>query len=440
MLNSFWFQALVIFALILLNGFFAMSEIAIVASRKARLQQKAGEGNASSQRVLELKAHPGPFLSSMQVGVTLIGILSGALGERTLSESLSLDLKSIPWLAPYASLVSLITVVVGITIVSIIVGELVPKRVALSNPEKAAARLVHPVRIFSLLFRPLERLLTGSTELILKVLKIHETPEPPVTEDELVLMLKEGRKAGVFQEVEQLVVENVLYLDDKGAHGYITPRVDVIYLEKDATETEVKQFILENQQQSSFPVCAGGMDNVVGTAEVKRLLTAMAMGIYTSLKDYLEPPHFLPETVSALKVLGIFKEKNISLVFIIDEYGGLLGVMTMQNILERLFGAAVPHHKEAPRLMRRSDGSYLVDGALPMADFARFFDCEREWEHEKGEYHTVAGFILVRMGRIPAPGNYFVWKTFYFEISEMDGNRVDTIIVRKFEKRTVSKE
>ncbi|NNM66823.1 MAG: HlyC/CorC family transporter [Spirochaetales bacterium] len=428
-------QILVILALVLINGFFAMAEISIFASRKAKLRQKSDEGSTNHRRVLDLTEKPGPFLSSMQVGITLIGILSGALGEQTLSSSMAQELREVDFLAPYANIVSLIVVVVGITVVSLIIGELVPKRIALSDPETMAARLVRPVRVVSMLFFPLERFLTGLTEIILRFLRVKDSEEPPVTEEELVVLLKEGRKAGVFQEVEQLVVENVLYLDDKGAHGYLTPRVDVVYLEKDAVPPEVSEVIVQNPGLSTIPVCDGGMDNVVGTVDGRKILAALATHSFTTLKDYLEPPFFMPETVSALRVLSVFKEKKVNIVFIIDEYGGVLGIMTIQNIIDRLFGAIVTHHDQTPQVLRRADGSFLVDGALPMSDFARTFDCEREWENERGEYHTVAGFILKRLGRIPAPGNYFVWKTFYFEVLDMDGNRIDTLLVRKFEKR-----
>ena len=428
-------EILLLLVLLLLNGFFVMAEISILLSRKSKLKQKAEEGQKHYQKVLLLAQHPGPFLSTMQVGITLIGILVGALGEKTLSAHLEVAVSEISWLAPWSEIISFVTVVLGIALVSVFIGELVPKRIALSNPEKIATSVVVPIQFFSLLFYPLERFLTFCTDAVLKVLGVKPADDPTVTEEELLVMLREGREAGVFHEVEQNLVENVLDLDDKGTHGYLTPRVDVLFFEKDTPMALVRKLVVENPTLVSFPVCDGGLDNVIGVVDCKRLLTAMAENKLGPLLDYLETPIFVPISVSALKVLSVFKEKRVTMVLVVDEYGGIQGVMTIQNILERLFGEVVTQSEDTPQIVRREDGSYLVDGPLPFADFAKFFDVDHEWELEKGDYHTVAGFILMRMGRIPSAANYFVWKTFYFEVVDMDGVRVDKVLVRRFEKK-----
>ncbi|MEI8095088.1 MAG: hemolysin family protein [Spirochaetales bacterium] len=435
-MNAITAEILLLLVLLLLNGFFVMAEISILLSRKSKLKQKAEDGKKSYQKVLALAQHPGPFLSTMQVGITLIGILVGALGEKTLSADLEVTVSSVAFLAPWSELISFIVVVIGIALVSVFIGELVPKRIALSNPERIAASVVVPIRVFSLIFYPLERFLTYCTDAVLKVLGVKPAEDSPVTEEELLVMLREGREAGVFHEVEQNLVENVLDLDDKGTHGYLTPRIDVLFFEKDTPMEEVKRAVLDNPSLVSFPVCDSGLDNVIGVVECKRLLMAMAEGKVGELQDYLETPIFVPSSVSALKVLSVFKEKRVTMVLIVDEYGGIQGVMTIQNILERLFGEVVTQPEDTPQIIRREDGSYLVDGPLAFADFAKFFDVEKEWELEKGDYHTVAGFILKRMGRIPSAANYFVWKTFYFEVLDMDGVRVDKILVRRFEKKS----
>jgi putative hemolysin len=435
-LNSISGEILLLFLLLLLNGFFVMAEIAILLSRKSKLKQKADDGVKRYQKVLALAQHPGPFLSTMQVGITAISILVGALGEKTLSAHLETAVDTVAWLAPWSELISFVVVVVGIALVSVFIGELIPKRIALSNPEKIAASVVVPIQVFSLLFYPLERFLTFCTDAVLKVLGIKPAEDQPVTEEELLVMLREGREAGVFHEVEQNLVENVLDLDDKGTHGYLTPRVDVVFFEKDAPMDEVRRVVLDNPALVSFPVCDDGLDNVIGVVDCKRLLTAMAEGQLGELSEYLETPIFVPSSVSALKVLSVFKEKRVTMVLVVDEYGGIQGVMTIQNILERLFGEVVTQSEDTPQITRREDGSYLVDGPLAFADFAKFFDVEKEWEEEKGEYHTVAGFILKRMGHIPSAANYFVWKTFYFEVMDMDGVRVDKVLVRRYEKKS----
>jgi putative hemolysin len=434
--NAIGVEVLVLFLLLLLNGFFAMSEISILSSRKSRLKQKADEGQERYIRVLALATRPGPFLSTMQVGITLISILTGALGEATLSESLRKELVGIPWLAPAADIVSFIIVVIGITLASVFVGELVPKRIALSNPEKIAASVVNPIRLFSFLFYPLERFLTWSSDGILKLLGIKPNQDPPVTEEELKVMLREGRDAGVFHEVEQNLAENMLTLDDKGTHGYLTQRLDVLFFERDEEPDMVKRMVLDNPDVEVFPVCEGGMDNVVGVVDSRRILVALAEGRFSDLGAFLETPAVVPVSVSPLKVLGVFKDKNAKMVLVIDEYGGIQGVMTLRNILEKLFGEVVTADDDVPQITPREDGSYLVDGSLPFGDFAKFFEVEKEWDEEKGEYHTLAGFILKRLGRIPSAANYFVWKTFYFEVVDMDGNRVDKVLVRRYEKKS----
>jgi len=431
-MSSLLFEFGLIAVLLVMNGFFAMSEISIISSRKPRLKQKAEDGQEAYKRVLEVAQRPGPFLSTMQVGITLISILVGALGEATLSESLRKELAAVAWLAPAAGIVSFVVVVFFITLASVFIGELVPKRIALSNPEKIAASVIGPIRFFTVLFYPLQRFLTLCSDGILKVLGVKPNSDPPVTEEELKVMLREGRDAGVFHEVEQNLAENMLTLDDKGTHGYLTQRVDVLFLENDDTDEQVRRLVIDNPDVEVFPVCEGGMDNVIGVVDGRRIHTALAENRYHGLHEFLEKPAVVPISVSPLKVLGVFKEKNAKMVLVVDEYGGIQGVMTVRNILEKLFGEVVVAEADSPQITKRDDGSYLVDGVLGFSEFAKYFDCEKAWEDEKGEYHTLAGFILKRLGRIPSVANYFVWKTFYFEVVDMDGNRVDKVLVRRY--------
>lgn len=426
----------IVFLLLLLNGFFAMSEIAIVSARKSRLKQKADEGQGRYARALATAQHPGPLMSTMQVGITLIGILSGALGQATLSENLKATFQSWNLPAEWSDPLAFGLVVLLITLASVFIGELIPKRIALSAPEKIAAGVVDPMRFFSILFYPLERFLTWTSDGMLNLLGIKPSEDPPVTEEELKVMLREGRDAGVFHEVEQNLAENMLTLDEKGTHGYLTQRVDVLFFERDEEPDLIKRMVLDNPDIEAFPVCEGGMDNVVGVVDARRILAALAEGKFSDLGPFLETPAVVPISVSPLKVLGVFKEKNAKMVLVVDEYGGIQGVMTQWNILEKLFGEVVVADADAPQITPRDDGSFLVDGVLPFSDFAKFFDCEKEWEEEKGEYHTLAGFILKRLGRIPSAANYFVWKTFYFEVMDMDGNRVDKVLVRRYEKKS----
>ena len=435
-MNSLSAELLAIFCLLILNGFFAMSEIAILSSRKSKLKQKADDGQARYAQVLEIAQHPGPLLSTMQVGITLIGILTGALGQATLTDNLQKAF--LTWNLPsvWADPLAFGIVVLCITLASVFIGELIPKRIALSNPEKIAASVVNPMRFFSFVFYPLERFLTWSSDLVLKLLGIKPNEDPPVTEEELKVMLREGRDAGIFHEVEQNLAESMLTLDDKGTHGYLTQRVDVLFFEKDDDDATIRKTVIENPDVEVFPVCDGGLDHVVGVVDGRRILAALAENRYTGLKEFLELPAVVPVSVSPLKVLGVFKDKNAKMVLVVDEYGGIQGVVTLRNILEKLFGEVMVADADGPQITQREDGSYLVDGSLPFSDFAKFFECEKEWEQEKGEYHTLAGFILKRLGRIPSVANYFVWKTFFFEVVDMDGNRVDKVLVRRYEVKT----
>lgn len=429
-------ELLIVFVLLLLNGFFAMSEIALVSARKSRLKQMADEGLPRYARALATAQHPGPLMSTMQVGITLIGILSGALGEATLTENVKVLFAE--WKIPseIAQPLSFGVVVLFITLASVFIGELVPKRIALTAPERIAAAVVGPMKLFSILFYPLERFLTWSSDTILSLLGLKANSEPPVTEEELKVMLREGRDAGVFHEAEQNLAESMLTLNEKGTHGYLTQRVDVEFFEKDESTEDVRRLVLAHPDVEAFPVCVGGMDHVVGAVDSRKILSAFAEGQYQGLAPFLEPPVLVPVSITPLRALGILKEKNAKMLFAVDEYGGIQGVLTQWNILEKLFGELVTADADAPHITPRGDGSFVVDGVLPFADFARFFDCEKDWEPEKGDYHTLAGFILMRMGRIPVTGHYFVWKTFYFEVLAMEGNRVDQVLVRRFEKVT----
>lgn len=429
-------ELVIVFLLLLLNGFFAMSEIAIVSARKSRLKQKADEGQGRYARALAIAQKPGPLLSTMQVGITLIGILSGALGQATLTENLRAIFQEWHFPAQWADPLAFGLVVLLITLASVFIGELIPKRIALNAPEKIAAAVVDPMRFFSVLFYPFERFLTWTSDGMLNLLGVKASQDPPVTEEELKVMLREGRDAGVFHEVEQNLAENMLTLDDKGTYGYLTQRVDVLFFERDDEVAHVRRTVLDNPEVEAFPVCEGGLDHVIGVVDGRRILAALAEGVFTGLAPFLETPAVVPLSVSPLKVLGVFKEKNARMILVVDEYGGIQGVVTLRNILERLFGEVVVADADAPQITPRDDGSFLVDGVLPFADFAKYFDCEKEWEDEKGEYHTLAGFILKRLGRIPMAANYFVWKTFYFEVMDMDGNRVDKVLVRRYEKKS----
>ncbi len=421
-----------ILILILINAVLSMSEAALVASRKARLQQQASEGNKSSALALKLIEDPNIFLSAIQIGITLIGVLNGAVGGATISEWLAVALQDVPYLGEFSEEVALGLVVVVITILTIWLGELVPKRLGLTSPEKIAQTVAGPTLFLSKVFSPLIKLMSGATNFVLRAIGVNPSSEPPVTEEEIHLLISQGKQAGVFQEAEQEMVEGVFSLGDSRVYSLMTPRTEVVWLDISDTIEEIRAKIADCPY-SRFPVRQDSLETILGIVKSRDLLIASLSGKEFDLKSLLKPAFFIPETMFASRALELFKEKNTELLLVVDEFGGLQGLLTINDILEEIVGAM---EFEEPQATQRQDGSWLLDGMLEVDEFKELFNF-KVLPHED-EYETLSGFTMTQLGRVPQPADNFEWNGYRFEVMDMDGRRVDKLLVTTLPKATSS--
>lgn len=432
------FEILILFLLILLNGFFSLSEMAIVSSRKARLKHEADQGKPGYRLALDTAESPSRFLSTIQVVITLIGTLAGAFGGATVARGLEEGIREIPFLASTAGPLSVAIVVVLTTFVSVVLGELVPKSIALSRPETIAAAVVGPVRFFAVVFAPLARLLSATTELIVKLLGVNENEEPAVTEDEVRVLIAQGAETGVFEQREREMVEGVLSLGDKRVTSLMTPRTEIVFVDLRDGPLEARRRLLGNAQYAYLPAIDGDVDMVVGLLPVKECLAAIAAGGFGDPRSYLRDCVYVPESVSALKAFAALKAGNVKSALILNEYGGLAGLIALSDLVESIVGD-IPgaEDEDEPDMVRRQDGSYLVDGALRFERFSEELDLE---EGPEGDYDTVAGLVLDIMGTIPRAGDKCSWGDCAFEVLDMDGNRIDKLLVTRGPKRPADEE
>ncbi len=420
---NYWNEIAVIAALILLNGLLSMSEAAMMASRKARLQQLANEGDDSSRIALSLLGDPNVFLSTVQIGITLVGVLAGAVGGATLSSALAAKLATIPLLMPYSDSLAIGIVVVTITTLTIWLGELVPKRLALHNPERIARTVARPMLFVSRIFAPLVKLLGLASNLVLRLMGAKPSAEPPITEEELHVLIDQGTQAGVFEEAEQDMVEGVFSLGQQRVYSLMTPRTEIVWLDIEDTIEEIRDKIAEHEI-SRFPVRQDTLDVILGIVKARDMLVASLSGGPIKLKQLLKPAFYIPETMSAARALEIFKEKGTEMLLVIDEFGGLQGLLTVNDVIEEIVGEI---ELEEPQATQRQDGSWLLDGMLEVDEFKEIFKLPT-LPHED-EYETLSGFVMLSLGRVPQTADQFEWHELRFEVIDMDGRRVDKVLV-----------
>lgn len=416
-------EIVMILVLIFVNGILAMSEAALVASRKARLQQKAGEGDKSSSLALKLIEDPNIFLSTIQIGITLIGVLAGAVGGATIAEALAGSIQKVSYLAEFSESIALGIVVLAITVLTIWLGELVPKRLGLHSPERIARVVAGPMLFISKVFNPFIRLMSAATNYILRLIGIKPTSEPPITEEELQMLINQGTQAGVFEEAEQDMVEGVFSLSDQRVYSLMTPRTEVVWLDIEDSVEEIRTKIAESEY-SRFPVRQDSLETILGIVKSRDILVQSLSGVEIKLKELLKPAHFIPETMFASRALEIFKEKGTELLLVVDEFGGFQGLITINDILEEIVGEI---ELEEPQATQRQDGSWLLDGMLEIDEFKEIFHLEN-LPHED-EYETLSGFMMVSLGRVPQTADHFEWHNLRFEVIDMDGRRVDKVLV-----------
>ncbi len=420
-------EFLILIGLIILNGLFAMSEIALVTARKARLMKLAVDGDASAAVALKLGEDPTRFLSTIQIGITSIGILNGIVGESVLAAPLSQWWQSLGMPESTASIGATAMVVVVVTYVSIVIGELVPKRLGQLSPESIARLVARPIQILAAITRPFVLLLTFSTHTLLHIMGVKQGMQSSVTEEEIHAMLDEGSEAGVIEENQHAMVRNVFRLDDRQLGSLMIPRSDVVYLDIDLPNEENLQLLIESER-SRFPVCEGGLDKVLGVVHAKQVLAYVAKGQGLDLTANLQPCVFVPETLTGMELLEQFRANNMQMAFVIDEYGEIEGIVTLQDLLEAVTGEFTPRNADDAWAVQRDDGSWLLDGAIPIPEMKDRLEIKTTPEEDKGRYHTLSGMVMLLLGRVPNTGDQADWDNWRFEVVDMDQKRVDKVL------------
>jgi putative hemolysin len=418
----------IVLLLIIVNGFFAMAEIALVSARKARLLPLAQNGNAGAHAAIELKSDPSRLLSTVQIGVTLIAVLSGTFGQATLGERLQHELEAYRgFVGEYAHSISMAIVVIGISYFSLILGELVPKRVALLHPERIAAVLARFMRALSRAGAPIEWFLSASTDLVLRLLPLRNQGAAPVTDEEISFMLREGAATGHIPKAETAIVEMALRLGDRRASAVMTPRTRTEWLDLDDPEEENRRKIRESAY-SRFPVVQGGSQQVIGIVQAKDLLGACLAGQPFDLRAATRPPLYLPNTVTVLRVLEAFKTSGEPMALIVDEYGDLEGLVTPSDILEALVGDMPGSAEADQRVVRRDDGTFLIDGMVGLDELKQVLGISR-LPDEDMDFHTLGGYVMARLNRVPMEADRITAGDYRLDVVKMDGRRVDRVLV-----------
>ncbi len=418
-----------IFLLIITHAILVLSETALVKARKSRLLDWAKEGSEKAKIALDLHGAPNQFLSTARMGITLDGILTGVIGADTIADRLAWYFSVAPALEPYVQALGLGIVVVGSAFLLLTLGELIPRRLALVNPEGIVVAAAIPMRTLTKACAPVVRLLTLSTDALSWLLGRGPHQEPAVTEEEIRSLVQQGTEAGVFEESEQDLVEAVFRLDDRSARSLMTPRTRIVWFDLQDSPEQIRRKITESGH-SRFPVCKENLDNVVGVAQAKDLLVGALAGHAIDLKVSVQQPAFVPRTMSALQVLEMVKGSGSHLALVVDEYGGIEGLLTHHDILEAIAGG-IPFGRDPgePKAVQRHDGSWLLDGMLSVDEFKEILHRESLPGEKRDAYQTLGGFIFTQMGRVPVVSDYFEWKGLRFEIVDMDGKRIDKVLV-----------
>jgi putative hemolysin len=418
--------------LIVLNGVLSMSEIAVVSSRKARLQRLADDGSPGAQGALALHNDPSSFLSTIQIGITTVGILSGAIGETALADPLTAWLATFALIEPHARAIALTTVVVALTYFSVVIGELVPKRLGLLAPETIASLIASPMNMLARVGKPLVWLISTSSDILLRIIRARSTDEPPITNDEIKLLMEQGAEAGVFHESEQAIVSNVLRLDEQRIGAIMTHRQDIYTLDLDEPESTIRNRLAECPH-TRIVVCHDGLDHIVGLLHIADLLKSALAGEPLRVEQSLRPPLYVPEGVTTTQLLENFRKARLQCALIVDEYGELQGLVTLTDVLTSIVGelpsATTPEEQD---IVAREDGSWLIDGSVTIEHARSVLKIDEYWPgEEENSFNTLGGFIMHMMGHIPVAADHFEWGGWRFEVMDMDHNRVDKVLVAR---------
>lgn len=434
MIEEIGLEIFLIFILLIINGLFSMSEIAIVSARRIRLEQRANDGNLGAKTAIELASQPDRFLSTVQIGITLVGILSGAFGGAAIAEKLAPFIAQFPTLAPYSNGISFGIVVLIITYFSLVIGELVPKNLALAAPETIASLMSRPMRLVSKVTSPFVWFLTASTNVLLKLFRLGDSNDSAVTQEEIRAVIAQGTSIGVVDETEQELMESVFRLDDQRITALMTTRLKIGWINLRDSQDEISRKIVQNTF-SRLLVCDSDLDNIRGFVKAKDLLNLLLENKPFDIEKILKEPLFVPETKNALEALELFKNSNSHIAVVIDEFGLTQGIVTTNDILEAIVGDLPIGGIRNESAVRREDGSWLLDGRLATAEFRDLLGLKEFPDNERGLYETLAGFMIKRLDKMPAIGEKFEWESYTFEIMDMDGKRVDRVLVSPIHKK-----
>ena len=425
-------EILFLFVLILLNGIFAMSEIALVTARKARLQRYIDEGDRGAIAAAQVGQEPTQLLSTIQIGITSISILNGIVGESVLAEPFARWLQANfvqldPTMARYLATG---LVVVGITYFSIVLGELVPKRLGQINPEAVARAVARPMLWLAAATKPFVKLLAGSTNLVLRLFGAHQSTAPAVTEEEIHAMLVEGADQGAIEHHEHAMVRNVFRLDDRQLGSLMVPRGDIVSLDPDESfEENLKR--IEDTEHARYPVARNGLQEIFGVASARLLLKKALHHEIPDLRTDLQPPIYVPETLTGMELLENFRHSGSQLAFVVDEYGEVLGMVTLRDLMEVITGEFKPRSIEDAWAVRRADGSWLLDGLIPIPELKDRLELKEVPDEDKGRYHTLSGMVMYLLGRLPDTGDSVPWADWKLEVVDMDGKRIDKVLAAR---------
>jgi len=424
-------NALIVLVLILLNGLFAMAEIAVVSANKLRLQQKAEAGSAPARRALALAENPNVFLSTVQIGITLVGVFNGAFGAATLSQPFGRLLARVPWLEGVAQPLALAVLVVLITYLSLVIGELVPKRIGLADPEGGAMRVAGLMGGLAVVTRPLVGFLGASTNLLLRLLGVRPSSGEEISEEEIDMVIAQGLRAGVIEPAEQEIIENAFWLGERRVNAIMTPRHEVAWLEPDAPPSELLALMREDPH-GRYLVCEGDIDKVIGYVAIRDLLVSLLAGEPVNLRHALRKPLLVPETMPILSLLDEFQRSDVHIAVVLDEYGGVEGLVTLTDILEELVGTTIPADDgELADVVRLDDERWRVSGGLHIDDVLKLLDLPDDTLPAEPGYHTLGGFMAERLGRVPQVGDESVWAGYRFRVTAMDGLRVEAVEIQR---------
>jgi len=423
-------EVALLLGLIVLNGVFAMSEIALVTARRGRLQALEHQGDMGAAAAIRLGADPTRFLSTIQIGITSIGILNGIVGEAVFARPFGEWLENLGMERTAASIFATVMVVVVVTYLSIVLGELVPKRLGQLRAESVARIVSRPMLGLAAISKPFVRALSASTELVLKLFGLHGKNAPTVTEEEIHALLEEGSDTGVIEDEEHQMVRNVFRLDDRQIVSLMVPRGEIVFLDLDRPlEENLKR--IESSEHTRFPVCRGGMRDVIGVISAKQMLTQTLRGQTLDLQSNLQSAVFVPESLTGMELLQNFRSSNAQLVMVIDEYGEVQGMVTVRDVIEAITGEFHPHDVEEAWAVQREDGSWLIDGLIPIPELKDRLNLREAPEEDRGRYNTLSGMVMLLLGRVPHTADSVEWESWRFEIVDMDNKRIDKVLATK---------